>query len=104
MESNKAYPIMSFEINISDYEYKLLEKISKLENEDDNTQGMMIYMQKIRRLIKESENEELNNVIDNYMGLSLKDGNMVVVVVFDEKKNYNRCVCVYRHGAPARSA
>ena len=86
MKLNRAYPTIAFEINISDYEYKLLEKISKLENEDDHTQYMMIYMQKIRRLIEESKDKELNNVIDNYMGLSIKDGNTVVVVVFDEKK------------------
>ena len=84
----RAYPILRFDYIEEKRIYNTLKNINKLlkENECDEelyTKYVEYRIGKIREAMKESDDEDLRSVSDNFMSIYLMDDNRIGVVIYD---------------------
>ena len=82
----RIYPLMSFEFTETQDNYNTLKDIIVLDDKDEYLKQIKLYTDLIRNLILTSEDSELIELSNNYIGFSLRPDNTVAVIIFDHKK------------------
>ena len=96
----RAYPILRFDYVEEKRIYNTLKNINKLlkENECDEelyTKYMEYRIGKIREAIKESDDEDLRSVSDNFISIYLMDDNRIGVLIYDAIRTGERKMIQY---------
>lgn len=96
----RAYPILSFDYVEEDKIYNTLKHFNRLlkENECDReayTRYVEYRINKIREIIKESDDEDLRSVSDNFMSIYLMDDNRIGVLIYDAIRTGERKIIQY---------
>lgn len=91
----KVYPILTFDIAENKARFEFLNWLKQFgkrnyDNEYNRTvyiSYMKSYIRSIKRVMKNSEDKEIRNLVDNYLSVCLKENNIVGVIVYDAIKN-----------------
>ena len=88
----RAYPICTFSIKEDEDIFRLLGKIHDIGKSEDESKKdfyiwyMKSYMRLIRKIISESNNENIKKYINNYMSIYFEEDNTVGIIVYDAIK------------------
>lgn len=96
----KKYPILIFDLIVEENEYNILKHLKEICKKQENGKDLYkryitYHIEQVRNTMRNSNNEDLRNLANNFISIYLKDNNEIGAVVFDAVSTGERKEVMY---------